>query len=227
MKIKSRLFNYLPSIYQKQTEEEGDPLRAILTISEYLFSGIEETIDNVDNYFDPFLTTTVKDKAEKDFLTWIASWVSLGLDEGWSEQKKRYLIKNAVTLYRYRGTLTGLKYIIEQFFDINVEIMEWEWPHGMEIGRRSSIGIDACLMERLERKQCFKLIWKPSYPDVVKPEFIKKIRTVIDLEKPAHTKCYFHVETTEETKREAITKIQPMVIGVNSTISLCYISQEE
>ncbi len=215
----SSLLTYLPAIYQEDAKKEGDPLRTLLIIFDHFSSGIEKIIDNIDTYFDPYLTATVPDKSGRDFLSWLASWVNLGLDEGWSERKKRYLIKNAATLYRHRGTLIGLKYIIEQFFDIEVEIEEWAWPQGMEIGRRSSIGIDTIIMERLDIRQCFKVIWKPPHPPV-KPEFLKKIRTIIDLEKPAHTWCYFQLELPEEIMPE----IEPMIVGLNSTIGSCYIN---
>lgn len=221
MEKEHSLLTYLPAIYQKQAEEEGDPLRALLIVFEYFFSGIEKKIDTIDNYFDPYLTSALPDRNGKDFLSWLASWVTLELDERWSEKKKRYLIKNAALLYRYRGTLTGLKYIIEQFFDIEVEIKEWNWPDGMKIGTRSSIGINTILVEKTDINLCFTVIWKP-YGFIIKhrDHLIRKIRTVIDLEKPAHTKCYFHLEFPEEEERE----IQFLIIGINSIIGLCSIN---
>ncbi len=221
IKKETGLINYLPALYQQQAKEGYNPVSALLLIFEHSFSEFEKTIDIVDTYFDPYLTTGEQDKSGRDFLSWLASWVNLGLDELWSERKKRYLIRNAAILFRYRGALIGLKYIIEQFFDINVEIKEWDWPQGMEIGKYSSVGIDTVLMEQLDTKLCFMVIWKPPHADV-KPELLKKIRTVIDLEKPAHTRCYFQLKFPEEKMPE----IEPMVIGLNSTIGLCYINQE-
>lgn len=216
------LLSYLPSIYQERAVKEGDPLRAFLIIFEHFFSDIENTLDNIGAYFDSYLTSSMPDKRGRDFLSWLALWVNLSLDEGWSERKKRYLIKNAAKLYNLRGTLTGLKYIIEQFFDIEVELEEWVWPQGMEIGKYSSLGIDTLLIPRLNTEHCFKVTWKPPHPEI-KPEFIKKIRTIIDLEKPAHTKCYFHLKFPKEKP----PKINQMIIGINSSISFCCIGQEE
>jgi len=221
MEKEHSLLTYLPAIYQQQAEKEGDPLRALLIVFEHFFSGIEKKIDTIDNYFDPYLTSAFPDRNGKDFLSWLASWVTLELDERWSEKKKRYLIKNAALLYRYRGTLTGLKYIIEQFFDIDVEIKEWNWPDGMKIGTRSSIGVNTILVEKTDIDLCFTVIWKPSRFNIEnRDHLIRKIRTVIDLEKPAHTKCYFHLEFPEEEERE----IQFMIIGINSIIGLCSIN---
>lgn len=218
MEKKDSLLAYLPSIYQQQAEKKGDPLKALLGIFEYFFSGIEKKIDTIDNYFDPYLASALPDRNGKDFLSWLASWVTLELDERWSEKKKRYLIKNAALLYRYRGTLTGLKYIIEQFFDIEVEIKEWNWPDGMKIGTRSSIGVNTILIEKTDIDLSFMIVWKPSDFNVEnRDHFTRKIRTVIDLEKPANTKCYFHLEFPGEEERE----IQFMIIGINSIIGLC------
>ncbi len=220
----TRLLSFLPSIYQKQAESEGDPLKAILKTFDHFLSDIEDKSGNIDSFLDPDLATDVTDKNGRDFLTWLASWVVLGIDDGWSEKKKRYLIKNAAQIYNHRGTLSGLKYILEQFFDIDVEIEEWSWPSGMEIGRRSSIGVDTHLMEKLNIKQCFKLICMPSQQSG--PYIINKIRTIIDLEKPAHTMCYLEVHKKTIKNSEGISEIKPMIIEKNSTISFCYISQE-
>lgn len=215
------LFTYLPAIYQQQAEKEGDPLRALLIVFEHFFSGIGKKIDAIDNYFDPYLTSALPDRNGRDFLSWLALWVTLGLDERWSEKKKRYLIKNAALLYRYRGTLTGLKYIIERFFDVEVKIEEWKWPEGMKIGTRSSIGVNTILVEKTDIDLCFMIIWKPSRFNIEnRDHLIRKIRTVIDLEKPAHTKCYFHLQFPEEEESE----IQFMTIGINSIIGLCSIN---
>jgi phage tail-like protein len=215
---KYSLLAYLPAIYQQQAEKEGDPLRALLSVFEDFFSGIEKKIDTINNYFDPYLTPALPDKNGKDFLSWLASWTILELDESWSEKKKRYLIKNAALLYRYRGTFTGLKYIIEQFFDIEVEIKEWNWPDGMKIGTRSSIGVNTILIEKTDIDLSFMIILKPSNFNIEnRDHFIRKIRTVIDLEKPANTRCYFHLEFPGEEER----KIQFMTIGINSIIGLC------
>lgn len=220
MTNKPRLTAYLPAIFQKQIEQEGDPLKALIAICEHFFSGIEERIDGIEAYFDPYQTPRLPDRRGQDFLTWLASWVALDLDERWSEKKKRYLVKNAARLYKYRGTLTGLKYIIEEFFDIEVDIKEWTWPPGMQIGMRSSIGLDTQLIEKIDIDHCFMVIWKPPRMDRDnRINLIRKIRRIIDLEKPAHTQCYFHLEFPKEKEPE----IPYMIIGMSSTIGLCFI----
>ena len=245
---KTSLIHHLPAVYHQQAEKECDPLRILLNTFEQLLSGIAEKLDRIDTYFDPSVAPHRPDDTPNDlpddppddrrsydprpnaprpadprgdFLTWLASWVALGIDERWSEEKKRYLIKNAVSLYQRRGTPQGLKCILEQYFDIEVEIKEWDWPPGMVIGRRSSIGIDTILNEKTNIDYCFIVTCKlTGMEDKKKNELIPKIRAVIDLEKPAHTKYYFQLEHPEEKT----PKIHELVIGVYSTIGFCYVA---
>ncbi len=181
-----RLLNYLPAIYQKQAEEDGDPLKTFLIAFEDCFSRIDKTIDNIDTFFDPFLTPA--DQEGGDFLRWLASWVSLEIDEGWPEWKKRKLIKEAHSLYEMRSTSKGLKRIIKVFLDIEVKIEEWKWP-GMVIGVQSKIGLDTKLMDMPDQSHCFLVICDIK-SDSNNAELIKKLRALIDLEKPAHTSYY-------------------------------------
>jgi phage tail-like protein len=210
------LLSYLPAIYEEVARKKDSPLRALLLISGSLFSNIEQIINEIDEYFDP---SRAPFQVKRDFLSWLASWLALTLDEGWSEKKKRYFVRNAAQIYRNRGTTKGLKFMLNQFFDepVNVEIEEWAWIHGMKIGMRSTIGADTNLIENVDLNHCFKVIWKRSSPDV-SVEFISRIRNVIDLEKPAHTRCYFEIGYPQEK-----VVLKPMIIGVSSRIGLCYI----
>jgi phage tail-like protein len=59
------------------------------------------TLDCVDTYLDPML-------APPDFVEWLASWVGIEVDETWDLDARRSLVRNAVVLYRIRGTAPGL-----------------------------------------------------------------------------------------------------------------------
>ena len=106
----------------------------------------------------------VRDKSE--WLRWLASWVALDFDEDWLSEKPstagggsedkpgpqhfakaRRLIKNAVPLYRRRGTARGLAETIKEFYDWDVEILERSYPQGMELGSQSSIGLGTWLLD--------------------------------------------------------------------------------
>ena len=105
------LLTYLPSSYQEDAREEKGPLRALVKIFDYFFSGIEKKIDNIDIYFDPCMAPVEPDESGQDFLSWLATWVCLVLDDIWSEKKKRKLIKNAANLYKSRGTPIPCRFV--------------------------------------------------------------------------------------------------------------------
>jgi phage tail-like protein len=124
----SRYLEYLPAIYHQYPF-----LGQFLLPFEEVLTGFEELLSSVDRYFSPALT-------EADFLPWLANWVALVLDEEWDETKRRQLISEAVELYRWRGTVFGLKRYLEIYAGLVPEIREWSWPGGMQIGVASQIG---------------------------------------------------------------------------------------
>ncbi len=204
---------YLPIVFQRNALE-ANPLSALLWISQHILSDFEDKIENIDIYFDPHLVG-------EDFLPWLASWVDLRLDEGWSNEKRRKIIKIIAELHRWRGTVKGFKYMLDQLMEIEVKVKEREWPKGMEIGQRSSIGIDTVLIEEADPAYCFVVEWKPKRPIETTTEFIKKARALMDAEKPAFTKCYLKI--IEPPKEEKMV-FDFMVIGVTSTVGWdCYI----
>lgn len=58
-------------------------------------------MDCLWTYIDPRLAPT-------DFLDWLTGWVGLAADLGWSEDRTRALVMQAVELYRWQGTARGL-----------------------------------------------------------------------------------------------------------------------
>lgn len=124
----SRYLDYLPAIYRE------DPfLGRFLLPFEAELTRIEDLLASVDRYCAPALT-------DSEFLPWLASWVALVLDEEWDEARRRRLIGEAVTLYRWRGTPRGLKRYLEIYTNLAPDIREWRWPGGMQIGVASRIG---------------------------------------------------------------------------------------
>jgi len=193
-----RAINHLPAIYHDEAEDIQGPLWALLHWMEYLFGGLTDIIENVDQFLDVYKSPAeIAPGAGKiDFLDWLGSWVAMDLEESWTVDKRRYAIRNASQIYKYRGTRTGLAYILTLTFDIETDIKEWAWPKGMQIGVRNSIGVDTILHERPNLNYCFVVIWEPSIEQMRKSlrTRIKKIRAVIDREKPGHTLAYFYVK---------------------------------
>jgi phage tail-like protein len=133
------LLQYLPAIFHKLPTEPTTeiPLRDYLAPFEKVFQEFDQLLATLDNYVAPQLTPS------EEFLPWLASWVALVFDTDWTESQKRRIIEEAVELYRWRGTVYGLKRYLQLYVDIPmemVEIQEAAWPAGMQIGVSSRIG---------------------------------------------------------------------------------------
>ena len=68
----------------------------------------EKAIDELYQIFNPFLNRS-------DFLSYLASWVALPLEEGWSQYQKRKLISEIVSIYEKRGLKEGLYTYLDVF----------------------------------------------------------------------------------------------------------------
>jgi phage tail-like protein len=102
----------LPAIYQ-----DDDFAQRFLGALDQVYAPIWSTLDNFDSYLDPYLTPD-------DFLTWLATWVGIALDESWDEERRRAIVARAVELYRMRGTAAGLAGQVEIQTGGSVEIVE-------------------------------------------------------------------------------------------------------
>jgi phage tail-like protein len=102
---------YLPAIYQEDAASR-DFLERFLSLFEAFLSNLEEEIFTAARYFDVDATPADELVPERDFLTWLGSWLGATLDESWSEGKKREFLKAAPELYKKRGTREGLQEFI-------------------------------------------------------------------------------------------------------------------
>jgi phage tail-like protein len=86
----------LPAVYA-----EDDFVQGFTTALDEVLAPVFATLDCFTSYLDPRL-------APPDFLDWLARWVALSPDEGWTPGQRRELITHAVELHRWRGTRRGL-----------------------------------------------------------------------------------------------------------------------
>lgn len=107
---------YLPATYQED-EASKEFLERFLSLFETVFYDAELEISRVFRYFDPNSTP-------QNFLTWLASWLNLALEEGWPEDKKRQFIQQAVTLYKLKGTPVGIGKLLEIYTGKKTFIIE-------------------------------------------------------------------------------------------------------
>lgn len=99
--------DYLPGVYQEDSVSKR-LLERFLAIFESIFYEIDFTIDHISRYFDT-------SGAPAEFLSWLGSWLDVSMDEDWPEDKKRLFIRNAMSLYKKRGTRECLEESIELF----------------------------------------------------------------------------------------------------------------
>ena len=139
---------------------------------------LEYEIDGLHNYLSP-------ERTRENFLPWLASWVALALDETWPERRRRELIRRIVDLYKWRGTIEGIKTFVEIYTGIRPEIIE-PFKAGWVIGIRSTIGEDTKIYEPSEDPHSFSVIVNSF--EKLSTEQKQKIMAVVELQKPAHTR---------------------------------------
>ena len=79
---------------------------------------LEEKIERYVEYLDPS-RVPVDDSGARvlrsEFLSYLASWVALTLDQNWDMAKKRTWLSQIVPLYKRRGTLVGIRAYLDIF----------------------------------------------------------------------------------------------------------------
>ncbi len=174
---------WLPSIYQRADINGRNFYRDFLWIIQHLFGSVEEILDVIHQYFDPY-------ESPEKYLPWLASWSAMVLEEDWPLEKKRRLIRKAIELYRIRGTVKGVKLFISLFTGHEPDIKENQWPfRGWRIGATSEIGTDSVVLPPVNLAHTFIVEMPVSYKDV-SPESVIRIHEIIQMEKPANTQYY-------------------------------------
>jgi phage tail-like protein len=167
-RIERSFLEYLPSLYRDDKNMEQ-----FLHIFEDILNPIENTIDNLDLYFDPSLTT-------EPVLSWLASWLGLVLDENIPLKNRRELVGSAAELYRWRGTKRGLSEFLRIYTGNTPEISES--VSGMCLDRDNRLGINTKLGSSGTGFQ-FSVSLKL---DDNSPISLDTLKSIIDSEKPAH-----------------------------------------
>ena len=170
------LFDSLPAIYRK--EGKTGFLYRLLCLFAGILAGVEDEVDGTHNRLSP-------ERAPQEFLPWLASWVALVLDETWPVEKRRQLIRQAVELYRWRGTIRGIRTFVEIYTGLVPDIVE-HFRRGWQVGVRSTVGVDTKVYELAEDAHCFS-VFVNSFEELT-PDEKQKVMTIVETEKPAHTK---------------------------------------
>lgn len=163
---RSSWLQYLPAIYQ-----ENEFLGRFLRIYEEQLLPVEDVLERIHHYFDPRM-------APSSFLSWLASWIDLALDENWPEERRRELIHRGTDLYRWRGTPRGLLAYLRIYAGVEPEIVEHLKPGNGGPFR-------------------FTVVLRVKDPSAVDEA---RVRSIIEAEKPAHTDYTLRIEALAKAK---------------------------
>lgn len=160
---RSSYWRFLPPFYEEADFAHEDPAQngvmdGLLHIFESILAPLDLLIDQIDWYFDPHT-------APEALLPWLATWVDLVLNENWSLDQRRALIRRAAELYRWRGTRKGLRDAIAIYTGVAPAIVE---PAG----------------DRALPAHTFRVVI--DLPDARTLDE-RLLRQIIEAEKPAHT----------------------------------------
>jgi phage tail-like protein len=176
----SRYLQYLPAIYS-----ENEFMGRFLKIFEDVLTPVEQTINQIPLYFDPKL-------APEEFLTWLAFWLDLVLDQEWPAARRRRLIRHATELYQWRGTRRGLERYLEIYAGVCPIITEHFG--GIQLGEESRLGVNTILGDG--RAHCFTVRLELEESLAVDEE---KVRAIIEAEKPAHAAYELEIVSQENS----------------------------
>jgi len=191
------LMELLPAIYRRSDPTGRNFVRELCWILEHVFDIVNDKIETIHNYFDPY-------ECREDFLPWLAAWTAMITDIDWPTEKKRSIIKRAVELYSMRGTVKGLKLFLKLFTGHEPSVLENQWPfRGFRIETEGLIGIDSVILPPVSLNRCFIVEMPVKFADV-SPEMVIRIHNIIQMEKPANTHYYlrFAVDSDGSELRE-------------------------
>jgi phage tail-like protein len=167
-----------------------------LMLFESFWDPIESQIENLSAYLDPRLTPP-------EFLPWFASWFGLVLDDRWSEEQKRLLIRSAVRLYRKRGTRQGMQEYLEILAQ-EVRIIEHR-ADNLVVGPGSRLGPAVALGTDNVPNTFTVTVRLPSDPSLADEgekaqrtlQIRRMLKAIIEAQKPAHAGYVLRVDTEQ------------------------------
>lgn len=145
----------VPGIYQAD-----DFAQRFLSGLDGVLAPILSTLDNLSAYFDPRT-------APEDFLQYVSEWVGIYLQESWSIERRRDVVRRAVDIHRRRGTPGGIRDTVAMVLDVPVEVLEnggatWSQRPGADLPGRPQpelvVRVDLAEISDLELRRLDALV---------------------------------------------------------------------
>lgn len=115
-----------------------DFLTRLVSLFQGLFEDIEEEVDSLERYFDPYA-------APAEGLEWLATWLAVDMNNGEPVARTRDSIARAFRRYHWRGTIEGLRLALLEDAGIHAIISDpisassfWAMPQAADCGGNSS-----------------------------------------------------------------------------------------
>lgn len=96
---------YLPPVFREDADSAYF-LERFLSYFDTVFEEIESQIDRFTGYLDP------DGVPSGEFLTWLGSWLDLDFLAQWPDKTRREFVRQAIALYKLRGTVLGLQKVL-------------------------------------------------------------------------------------------------------------------
>ncbi len=188
LRPRSLYLNFLPALYR-----EVDFIGRFLKIFEQAFEPAVQTLDTLWAYLDALT-------APEALLPFLAYWVAWPIDPRWSVQKQRRLIRQAMQIYRWRGTRRGLRLYLHLYTDLPLDehlldeadkhiAIEEAFGNGFVLNS-THLGHDALIGGG--RPYHFIVRLRPDNSVQVDERLV---RTIIEQEKPAFCTYELYIET--------------------------------
>jgi len=197
---------HLPSNYQN-----NDFLRGFLMIFQHIMNETTITLDNMHEYFRPM-------ESPVNFLSILADWLGIHLDTLGGEDEVRRFLQCAIPLYRYRGTVLGLRAHLAIVSGVVPEIIEGVTPYSamlIDVDREA----ESSLMDSDDVKNSFTIhfpVFRNKFPDTL----IQRLSFIVQREKPVHTKAYISFETVKKKTRKVTVINTDTIMGFDEGINL-------
>ena len=155
--------------------QEDQFLARMLSAFDEVLAPVSSVLDCLEAYHDPLL-------APADFVDWLGAWVGAVLDDDWPDALRRQVVLNATRLNRGRGTVEGLRDLLELVVDGEVEVAD-----------HAATEVSASPTSREERVEpLLEITIRVDRPGAVRRSLLEEL---VESAKPAHLPHRIEVET--------------------------------
>ena len=159
------LLRRLPKVYSREPVSTSF-LRRYLAMFDGFLGQLEVDSNTRERLVEPDATPT-------EWLNWLASFIGMELDGRWPEATQRAILAEAAWLFRFRGTVPGLRRFLELCTGAQVIVMETFRVRGPDISAPSFAA----------KAHRFSVLIAAS----LSTEQLEVVRHILDVHRPAHT----------------------------------------